>query len=176
MIGKAQEIIMKLFDLAKQGDEQIYELRLYRAPRTLSQNAYYWQLLTKVASKLRMKKPELHNRMLRDYGKPMYVADQLVLVYLPDTEEAERTALGSEKHHLKPTSQVKKDRDGVMRRTYVMLRGSSDYNTAEMSALVDGIVQEAKAQGIETMTPAELAQLRRDEQAAEDRKKRRRSA
>ena len=60
--------------------------------------------------------------------------------------------------------------NGVLYRVYLVIRGSSTYNTREMSVLVDGIIQEAKQQGIETMTPADLAELRRIEQEREDRK------
>ena len=35
-------------------------------------------------------------------------------------------------------------------------------NTKEMSKLIDGIVQEAKAIGIETMTPSELQILKEE--------------
>ena len=34
--------------------------------------------------------------------------------------------------------------------------GSSDYDTAQMSRLIDLIVQDCKAQGIETLTPDKL--------------------
>ena len=37
--------------------------------------------------------------------------------------------------------------------------GSSDYDTAQMSRLIEIIIQECKAQGIETMTPRELDAL-----------------
>lgn len=173
MIGKAAELVTKLAALITAGDEQIYELRIYRSPRTLTQNAYYWQLLTQLAGALRISKTELHNRLLRDYGQVMRVGGELVMVCLPDTPDAERKALRSETYHVKPTSQVRADKNGVMRRTYVMLRGSSDYNTKEMSVLVDGLVQEAKQQGIETLTPAELERMRAHAQKLEDRKKRR---
>ena len=42
----------------------------------------------------------------------------------------------------------------------LMLRGSSDYNTYEMSKLIDGCVQEAKYLGIETLTPEELERMK----------------
>ena len=51
-----------------------------------------------------------------------------------------------------------------------MLRGSHDYNSSEMATLVSGIVQEAKQLGIETLTPAELEQMRYMEQQAEERR------
>ena len=43
---------------------------------------------------------------------------------------------------------------------YRIFKGSSEYDTKEMSLLIDGIVQEAKNLGIETMTPAEVERLK----------------
>lgn len=40
-----------------------------------------------------------------------------------------------------------------------MLRGSSTYDTAEMSTLINGLVEECKDLGIETMTPQELERM-----------------
>ena len=37
--------------------------------------------------------------------------------------------------------------------------GSSTYDTAQMSRLISLIIEDCKAQGIETMTPAELSRL-----------------
>lgn len=170
MTGKAEALITKLLALVRAGDEQIYELKIYRSPRTLTQNAYYWKLLTQVADVMRISKSEAHNRMLRDYGQVLRVDDQVVMVCLPDTEEAEKKAVRSETYHLKPTSQVRVDKHGVTRRTYVMLRGSSEYNTHEMSVLVDGLVHEAKQLGVETLTPAELETMLQEAQKREHRK------
>ena len=38
--------------------------------------------------------------------------------------------------------------------------GSSAYNTKQMSRLIDNLVQDCKAVGVETLTPAELALLK----------------
>ena len=62
-------------------------------------------------------------------------------------------------YHIKPTSEVKETQSGRRFRTYVMLRGSSTYDTAEMSALINGLVEECKDLGIETMTPQELDRM-----------------
>ena len=42
----------------------------------------------------------------------------------------------------------------------ILYYGSSTYDTQQMSLLIDHIVQDAKALGIETMTPAELEALK----------------
>ena len=50
--------------------------------------------------------------------------------------------------------------DGKAYRVYLLLRGSHTYNTEEMSILIDGTVQDAKEQGIETATPDELERMK----------------
>ena len=44
----------------------------------------------------------------------------------------------------------------------VLYYGSSTYDSAQMSRLIDLVVQECQAQGIETKTPEELALLKED--------------
>jgi nitrogen regulatory protein PII-like uncharacterized protein len=43
---------------------------------------------------------------------------------------------------------------------YKCFKGSSEYDTREMSILIDGIVSEAKALGIETLSKEELENLK----------------
>lgn len=46
-----------------------------------------------------------------------------------------------------------------MYRTYMMLRGSHEYDTREMSQLIDGLISECREVGIETLTPGELERM-----------------
>lgn len=131
--------------------EKIYsiEIKEKKRKRSLDQNALYWAVLTQVAKKLNISNPRCHNLMLRRYGVPERYGDQAVYVVLPDTEEATEKALEAETYHLKPTSQVKEGKDGNNYRTYLLLRGSSTYDSSEMSRLVNGMLDEAKELGIE---------------------------
>ena len=43
---------------------------------------------------------------------------------------------------------------------YKVYRGSHTYDTKEMSLLIDGTVADAKELGIETITPAEIAEMK----------------
>jgi hypothetical protein len=43
-----------------------------------------------------------------------------------------------------------------------MIKGSSEYDTAEMSKFIDELVLEAKNQGIETLPPAELERMTKE--------------
>lgn len=131
----------------------------YREKRSLDANAYYWQLLTKLADLLHASNPRMHNLMLRRYGQPEIINGKMVYLVLPDTQDAEKTADEAETYHIKPTAEVKAGSDGMIYRTYIMLRGSSTYDTKEMSTLIDGLVSECKEFGIETLPPAELERM-----------------
>lgn len=125
----------------------------YRAKRTLSANAYYWKLLGELAKVLKVSNPYLHNQLLRRYG----VVNGDMFVNIPDTDEAARKTDESETYHLKPTSAVQGDF-----RIYLMLKGSRDMNKEEFSRLLNGLIDECKECGIETMTPDEIARLKYD--------------
>ena len=141
------------------GKEIDVKLKQHREKRSLDANAYYWQLVTKLADKLNISKPYLHNILLRRHGRPEVIDGQMVFLVLPDSEEGTKKADEAETYHIRPTSEVKTGKDGKLYRTYVMLRGSSTYDTAEMSALIDGLVSECKEQGIETIPPQELERM-----------------
>ena len=169
LTGKAKDLC---FMLARMGDDDsVYDVILHKEKRSLSQNSYYWKIESMVADKLRISKNRLHNQMLRDFGQIQYVGDKVIWMEIPDTDEAEDQVLEATTYHLKPTSRVLVGNDGITYRVYVMLRGSHEYNTREMSILLDGLLQEAKQLGIEVMTPNQLAELRAYEQQIEDRKK-----
>lgn len=157
---KANELIMFL---AGQPQDKLWDLTEHKEKKSLSQNNYYWKLageVVKKTTKYGANINEIHNRNLRELGLREYINDQPICLYLPDTEDAEKTALNAESYHIKPTSQTRQGKDGLMFRCYVMLRGSHTFNTEEMSALIDLMVQEAQAVGVETLTPLELAQMR----------------
>jgi hypothetical protein len=166
MTGNAAQIVSFLMTADR---EKLFDLREHRERRSLTQNSYYWKLLSLTADKLRMSKTELHNRMLREHGQKQYLGGKLVTVMIPDTEEAERSALKAETYHIQPTAQTIQGQGGTRYRQYLFLRGSSDYDTREMSVLLDGMINEAQQQGIETLTPAELEKIREYEREAEKR-------
>jgi hypothetical protein len=42
---------------------------------------------------------------------------------------------------------------------YLMIKGTSEYNTSEMAKFLDMVIQEAKELGIQTETPDEIARM-----------------
>lgn len=152
------EDFRETYEELKDCDKLSFEIKRYRAKRSLDANAYYWTLLTKLAAILHTSNAEQHNRMLCLYGYPEVIDGKHFLVVVPDTDEAQERVLKAEEYHLKPTSDVREGNDGILYRTYILMRGSSTYNTEEMSRLIDGLISECKDAGIpesEIATPDE---------------------
>lgn len=137
------------------------KLKQHREKRSLDANAYYWCLLTKLAKIHGWSNAEAHNRMLRDYGQYERVEGQLIAVPLPDTDQTEREVLSKMEYHLALSPKVTIMK-GETKRVYLLLRGSSTYNTEEMARLISGLIEECRYSGIpdsEIMTPFEKQKL-----------------
>lgn len=167
--GKPEELVTWLMALIRAGDDKTYTLSEHMEKRSLSQNGYYWLLLGKVARLLKMSNTELHNQMLADYGFRDLEMHDIIMRDDIDWRKLDRL-------HVRPTAQIRVLGNGKLYRVYYVMRGSSTYDTKEMSRLLDGMIQEAQAQGIETITPAELERMRREEAEAEARRERRRAS
>ena len=156
-IGTPKELIVMLLRMDM---DKLYEIHEHKEKRTRSQNAYYWTLVAQIGDACHMPKPEVHNRLLRMHGRDLdlEICGERLGKYFPDTDETEETMLRLEEIHFRPTSKVK---DG--KRLWILLKGSHEMDTKEMSILVDGAVEEAKSLGIETLTPRELEELRQHE-------------
>lgn len=162
--GRKTLVTVELDDIAPEAVEGLVgkalniALKIFRKKRTLTQNGYYWKLIGKVSDKSGLSAARLHNELLREHPHP--VIDERTMTtwcwWLEDTEENWLKTLEDEKNHLYPTSEI----DGTGKRRYMLLRGSSDYNTEEMGALLDALIERAKAAGVETITPNELARMR----------------
>lgn len=117
----------------------------HKDKRSLAQNDLYWSIVYKVAPRLGLSVPELHNQILGEWGQPLEVDGQIAYVFLPDDKETERRVAMDDRVHLKVTNRISSK--GL--RVYVLLRGSSTYDTAEMSRLVDGIIEKANEADID---------------------------
>ena len=157
------EDFRETYETLKDCDKLSFEIKKYKAKRSLDANAYYWTLITKLARILEVSNAEQHNRMLQLYGYPEVIDDKHVLTVIPETEEAHDKVMKAEEYHLKPTSDVREGKDGIIYRTYILMRGSRTYNTEEMARLISGIITECKDAGIpdsEIATPDEKRLLK----------------
>ena len=114
--------------------------------RSLTQNAYYWVMLNKLAARLRMSDSELHKNMLRDYG----VCDVFsILDSIPiDGYFKYYDVIGHGYVNGRRFKHVK------------VYKGSSHMTSSEFSRLIDGMREECVLQGIDVMTPQEIAEMR----------------
>ena len=126
----------------------------WREPRSKDSNAYFHLLSDKLADALRMSKPKMKNYLLFHYGQK--VRDEkgdLVVVKTNADEEELISRTDIHLWYLKDSPD-----DGIP--MYVLLEHSRYLDSRSMSILIDGTVAEAKAQGIETMSPAEIERLK----------------
>ena len=167
MIGNKVQAVTYIIGLP---DDAKVEVKEWKPVRSKQQNAYYWALVNRIANRMNLSKTEVHNLMLRDYGQYMSIGGETPIVYIPDTEQAEAETRRSAVMHLKPTSYTKEGKGDVDFRAYRVMMGSRFYDTGEMAILLRGCVQEAKALGIETLTPEELQTMRAEDEKRERKK------
>ena len=118
----------------------------YREKRSLNANNYAWKLITEIGNATRQSKEDVYFLMLKRYGQSdmvSVVADVPVQYYFKHYEEAGETAL-----------------KGKLFKHYRVYKGSSEFDTKEMSIFIDGIVSEAKDLGIQTDTPDRIARMK----------------
>lgn len=142
MKGRPSDLVAWLFEQPK---DKVFEVKEYHPKRSLNANAYAWALIGQIADVLRKSKEEVYFEMLKAYGQSEFVSvrsDIDVKGYFKYYEEYGKGHVeGREFTH------------------YKVYKGSSEFDSREMSILLDGIIQEAKAQGIETITPAEKQRM-----------------
>lgn len=143
MVGNSLECIAWL---ASQDQEKRFEVKEIRRKRSLTQNAYYWVMLNKLARKLHMPDHEVHKNMLRDYG----VHDVFsILEDIPvDGYFRYYDVIGYGWA------------DGRRFKHIRVYKGSSQMTSTEFSHLLEGMREECVLQGIDVMTPQEMAELR----------------
>lgn len=121
----------------------------YREKRSLDANAYAWVLMSKIADAVNSSKDEIYEIMLNRYGVFYEDDDGFVIITIKSSLDVSRIY-----------GHWRKLREEGKFTSYIMIKGSSDYDTAEMSKFIDGVVYEAKALGIETETPEEIERLK----------------
>lgn len=148
----------------------VVELKRLTKKRSLDANAYFWKLCEELAVKTRQNNDDIYRQLVRQVGvfRPMTIQEEA----LPTLEKAwsdRGTAWFIDKVDTYETSFKVKDKETgkviwQMKPVWEVhcYYGSSTYNTRQMSRLIDSLVEECKAQGIETLTPAELALLKDD--------------
>lgn len=130
----------------------VAELKEHRKKRSMNANNYFWQLVDQIAEKLGREKEELYLEYVKRVGP---FKDFTLSEDEAKTFRVAWSMLGTGW----PTEQVDYSPSGreVIVRAYY---GSSQYNTRQMSRLIDMAVEDAKDLGIEVLTPMELERMK----------------
>lgn len=153
MLEIADTYIAKAFlSTIEAGKRYIAGLGIKRKKRSLDCNAYFWVLLDKLAAVLQKPKTEIYREYIKDIG------GNSETVCVP-AKAVEKLRSGWEHNGLGwQTDTMPSKLAGCT--NVILYYGSSTYDTAQMSRLVDFAVEDCKAQGIDTATPQELARLK----------------
>lgn len=135
-----------LLDEMKSQEKLSIEVKPYRERRSLNANNYAWKLITEIANILRASKEDIYFELLQRYGQcDMFSVQSHVPFgnYVKYYVEAGESRL-----------------NGKDFKHYKVYKGSSEFDTREMSIFIDGIVSEAKGMGIQTDTPEQIAKMK----------------
>ena len=140
-----------LVDELKDKEKLSIEVKPYREKRSLDANAYFFVLADKLAERMRLTKEEIYRNAIRDIGG----VSETVCV---KDEAVQRLCEGWSKNGLGwQTETFPSKIKGCS--NVILYYGSSTYDKEQMSRLIEHIVQDCHAVGIETRTPDELANL-----------------
>lgn len=135
------------YDELKEQDVEV-TIKKARKHRSLEANAYCWVLVDQIAEKTGYKKSEVYRNAIRDIGG---VSEQLYV----KTEAAEAFIRVWEEQGIGNQAEVLEYEPETGWAVVQIYYGSSTYDTAQMSRLIDSLIQDAEALGIPTITPAE---------------------
>lgn len=136
--------------LALKSQNKHVEIKEHKNYRSLDANAYLWVLLTKLQDKLSIPKEELYKNYIQKIGSSeiLPIKNEAVDKF---REAWQRNGLGW------ITETTKSKLDGFT--NVIAYYGSSSYNTAEMSRLINEVVDDCKEQNIETKSDNEINNL-----------------
>lgn len=137
------------------GELYVAEIKKFREKRSLDANAYFWTLCGKLAAVTGIPKNEIYREYIREIGDNF----DIVLVKAGDVESRkkrwEARGMGWISELVGPSAVP-----GYLE--IAEYYGSSSYDSAQMTRLIDLVVFDCKEQGIETATPDELARMKRE--------------
>lgn len=124
------------------------EIKQHSKRRSMDSNNLAWVLIDKLAAVNKLKKTEVYRNAIKDIGgvsQRICIKDEAVEMF---TKGWTHKGLGWQ---VETEPSVHEGYTNV-----TVYYGSSVFSTAQMSALIDSLIQDCNACGIETMTPEEV--------------------
>lgn len=138
------------YDELKENDINV-EIKKYSKRRSLDANAYCWTLIDKITEKTKEKKSDVYRHAIKEIGGVS------TIICVRDIA-VDSLCRGWAEHGTGwMTEKTKSKIPGCTNVT--LWYGSSVYDTRQMSALIDSLIQEAESLGIPTITEREKESL-----------------
>lgn len=148
MIGNKEQIKQELENI--KDNKKLYRFEPYKEKRSNKANKYFWELLGQLCLEMGLDTIEEYKKRVRQLGVFRYWeidkdnvatfnkmwSDNGIAWFTDVVDIAENGKIGINAYY-----------------------GSSSYNTKQMAKLIDGVVQDCKAIGIETETPENIKSL-----------------
>lgn len=141
-----KEPALQMVDDLHGADKLTIKIDRYGEKRSLNANNYAWKLLTEIGNRTRQSKEDVYFLMLKRYGQSEMIS---VMAHIPIGEYVKYCEEAGES-----------TLNGKLFKHYKVYKGSSEFDTKEMSIFIDGIVSEAKDLGIQTDTPDQIAKMK----------------
>lgn len=130
------------------------EFKKFRRKRSLDANAYAWVLIDKIAEAMQISKTEVYRNAIKNIGG---VSDTICA----QDAAVDKLRRGWEQRGLGWQTDAEPSKiEGCT--NIVMYYGSSSYDTKQMSALIDLLIEDARELEIETATPEELERYKEE--------------
>ena len=143
--------VTELYEELKDKEVNV-EMKQYRKRRSANANAYAWVLINKIAEKQQLPPEEVYRETIRN------IAGVSTIVCCIDAA-AEKLQQAWRAKGIGWQAEVLDSKlDGC--KNVMVWYGSSVYDTKQMSALIDLLVQECKQLGIPTDTPEEIERMK----------------
>lgn len=141
----------EMVDDLKGADKLTIKVGKFSKKRSMDANAYCWVLLSKLAEKLKIPKTEIYRNAIKEIGGN---SDTVCI----QNHAVESLCDGWSRNGIGwITDTFPSKIEGCT--NVVLYYGSSTYDTAQMSRLINNIVEECQIQGIETRSQEELDSL-----------------
>lgn len=141
----------QIVEVMESGKEYDIEVKRHRERRSPDANAYFWKLLDELAEKINITKSEIYRRYIKEIGG-------VSTVICVKEKYADKLCCNWEKNGIGwQTDRTESKLSGCV--NIILYYGSSTYDSAQMSRLIDLLVQDCKAQGIDTRPRDEIDAL-----------------
>ena len=134
VVQDAPLIMEKVTTLA--GKEVNITIAEPKEKRSLDSNSYFWLIVGKIADKLHTSKDEVYFKLLKDYGQSVVITVK---------KGYDITKAGFKYYEVLKDGLI----NGKEFTAYRIFIGSSQYDTKEMSVLIEGAISDAKELGID---------------------------